>query len=344
MRLVVKSPDELFAALPHLLGFRPEESLVLLPMGEGLPAARVDLPLTAADRMAVAQSLTGPFVRHAAPGASVAIAVVSHDRGAAASASRDVARQLLTVGVDTSLRLWSDGRQWADLDCDATGLLTQATAQRIASATVYAGRAQPAPSRHALAASLVGDRSPVARLLTSTPTPSDPRSIERACIWSVERVERFHGDGNRLDVADATRLLVALGDIGIRDTIWGDMTRENAQSHVALWTDLTRRAPDEVRAAPAALLGFASWLHGDGARAWCALDQVPVDQHYRLAAIVAATLENGVHPREWSGLGPVPAHGFASAFDEPDLPDTIHRRSEQLSLPPIPRQPPGPDR
>src|SRR3546814_10654640 len=62
------------------------------------------------------------------------------------------------------------------------------------------------------------------------------------------------------------------------------MSRENHTSHMALWNDLTRRAPDEVRAAPASMLGFASWLHGDGAKAWCALDQVPADRPYSMAA------------------------------------------------------------
>ena len=47
------------------------------------------------------------------------------------------------------------------------------------------------------------------------------------------------------------------------------------------------------------MLGFASWLRGDGATAWCALDQVPADRPYSMAAIVASALQNGLHPREW---------------------------------------------
>jgi hypothetical protein len=62
-------------------------------------------------------------------------------------------------------------------------------------------------------------------------------------------------------------MLVALETIGTRDVLWEDMTKENHTSHHAIWNDLTRRAPDEVRAAPASMLGFASWLHGDGAKA-----------------------------------------------------------------------------
>lgn len=84
------------------------------------------------------------------------------------------------------------------------------------------------------------------------------------------------------------------------------MNRDTVASHVALWTDMTRRAPDEVRAAPASLLGFASWLSGHGAVAWCALEQVPQDKPYALAGLVAAAVQSGMHPREWRRRNPAP--------------------------------------
>ena len=42
MDLIVQSPDELLAAVPHVLGFKPEESIVLVPFRPGLPITRVD--------------------------------------------------------------------------------------------------------------------------------------------------------------------------------------------------------------------------------------------------------------------------------------------------------------
>jgi hypothetical protein len=119
-------------------------------------------------------------------------------------------------------------------------------------------------------------------------------------------LQRFHRDGVRLDDKDAARLLVALDSTPIRDRLWLDMTRDNVHSHVALWTDMTRRAPDVVRAAPASLLAFGSWLSGHGAMAWCALDQVPEGKPYNLANLVAAALQGGVHPREWDAMKSLP--------------------------------------
>ncbi len=44
MTLSIHSPDELIAAIPHLLGFKAEESIVFVPLRADLPLARVDLP------------------------------------------------------------------------------------------------------------------------------------------------------------------------------------------------------------------------------------------------------------------------------------------------------------
>jgi hypothetical protein len=164
---------------------------------------------------------------------------------------------------------------------------------------VLAGAPQPAASRSSLAASLVGDREPIAAALPAARAAAAANTPTAEGDWALNRLEQFHGDGNRLSDLDGARMLVALEHIPTRDALWEDMTRENASSHIALWSDLTRRAPDEVRAAPAALAGFSSWLKGDGARAWCALDQVPAEQPYTLAALVAAALRNGLHPQEW---------------------------------------------
>jgi hypothetical protein len=230
------------------------------------------------------------------------VVCVSDDRQAAELASRHLAAGLEAAGIGTVLRLWATNQRWVELDTGATGDLTRQAADRVATITVLAGAPQPAASRASLAASLVGDREPIAEAL---PAARQAAMASRPVVeheWALERLQRFDADGNRLSDADGARMLVALETIGTRDALWADMTRENVATHVALWSDLTRRAPDEVRAAPAALLGFASWLSGDGARAWCALDQVPADGSYPLAELVASALQHGLNPREWERM------------------------------------------
>ena len=86
----------------------------------------------------------------------------------------------------------------------------------------------------------------------------------------VSRPELGWSEQNPHDwIAATEHTLDALEHKLTRDALWSDMSRDNAASHNALWTDLTRRAPDEVRTPAATMLAFSAWLAGDGAKAWC---------------------------------------------------------------------------
>jgi hypothetical protein len=307
MSLSVHSPDELIAAIPHMLGFKPQKSIVLVPIRSDLPTARIDLPATPRAEELAWSSIRKGMVRYARPGAGVGIVCFTHNRQQADLVGREFVERLDTIGIDTHLLLWADETRWADLVTGDMGLQTDAARERVATMTVLAGRPQPASTRDSLAQSLVGDREPVATLLTETRANTAQSAVPVEGRWAVSRVQQFQRDGVRLDDADAARLLVAVEAIPIRDRLWLGMNRGNAVSHVALWTDMTKRAPDEVRTAPASLLAFESWLSGDGAMAWCALDQVPEGKTYALANLVASAIESGMHPREWEAANATPA-------------------------------------
>ncbi|WP_053208278.1 DUF4192 domain-containing protein [Jiangella muralis] len=302
MKLVVRTPDELIAAIPHLLGFKPDESIVFVPMRYDLPIARVDLPITPRDRDLVWRSIRDAFSHYAGTGASFGIVCVTDDRRYADAVGQEFAVRLDSIGIGTHMRLWANDSHWGDLDSGESGPQTEAARERIAAMTVLAGRAQPAASRESLATSLVGDREPVAKLLPKAREAAGLSTPRAERSWALGRLNQFHTDGHRLADGDAARLLVAVDSIPIRDRLLDDINRDSAGSHVALWTDMTKRAPDDVRAAPASMLGFASWLNGDGAMAWCALDQVPRDRPYDLAGLVAIAVQTGMHPREWEAV------------------------------------------
>lgn len=317
MRLSIHSPDELIAAIPHLLGFKVEESIVLVPLRADLPIARVDLPTTANERNEVWDAIRGAFSRYVQPGASVAIVCMTHDQQAAELIGRDLAVRLASIGIATPLRLSADDSHWYDLDSGDSGVQTEDARDRLAATNVLAERAQPVNSRDAISASLAGDREPVANLMPETREASAQSMQNRERQWALGRLQQFQADGVRLTDGDASRLLVAAESIPIRDALWNDIGRGNATSHVALWTDLTSRAPDEVRAAPASLLGFAAWQNGNGAMAWCALDQVPKDKPYTLANLVGAAMQTGRHPREWETSKSPSTERAAEAFVAP---------------------------
>ncbi|GAA4730121.1 hypothetical protein GCM10023350_11710 [Nocardioides endophyticus] len=98
MTLSIHSPDELIAVIPHLLGFKPHESIVFVPMRSDLPVARVDLPTTPRDRELVWRSIRDGLTRYAKPGASVGIVCITGDWQMAHDVCTEFAARLDTSG------------------------------------------------------------------------------------------------------------------------------------------------------------------------------------------------------------------------------------------------------
>ena len=83
------------------------------------------------------------------------------------------------------------------------------------------------------------------------------------------------------------------------------MTRAVAGAHVGIWRDLVRRAPPDLMPGAAAVLGFAAWLSGEGALAWCAVERcLERDPGDALAHNVAALLQNAIPPSTWTPMPP----------------------------------------
>lgn len=331
--LVVATPDELLAALPHVLGFVPEESIVMVPIGSALPAARADMPMTVDESLQVAGSLSAAYAGHLQrPGAMLAVVCLTEHRRVAETTSRALAESLDHVGISTPIRLWATANRWTDLASGDTGPRNVPTRERMAAEAVYLGQRSPAPSRSALADALQGDGEPVAAVLGQArmAVQQDPPQHLRA--WAVNRLARFHADRQALDDPDAATMLVALESIPTRDALWLDMSMETSRAHAELWSDLTRRAPDEVRTPVASLLAFSQWLQGDGARAWVALEQIPAEaEPYPLADLIAQALETAAHPRAWEASK---AQLVESEAYIPDRPGQRHARALPTTLPP----------
>jgi hypothetical protein len=68
-----------------------------------------------------------------------------------------------------------------------------------------------------------------------------------------------------------------------------------------------QRSPEDLVGAPAAVLGLAAWLAGNGALAWCALDRCTErDPENSLADLVGQLLSRAVPPSSWDRTYPEP--------------------------------------
>lgn len=304
MKITATGPDDLVAALPYLLGFTPQESVVVVPISPGMPVARIDMPYDEAERVVVAHQLAAPFLRHAhnaGPDPKLALVCLTEDREAATRTAEAVS-DALWPRVAVPVKVWATDRDWTNLDTGEQGVRTTAASSRFAAEAVAAGHKLPASAREDLARTLSGDgRDALRSSLPAAVTALETSSLDQERRWVENRIHRFLDDGIALPEADAARLLIGVQALPVRDAAWAMMTQEDHHAHRALWTDLTRRAPEEVRAPAATMLAFSAWLGGDGAGAWIALDQVPTEQaDYRLAGLMSSVLESAVPPSQWT--------------------------------------------
>lgn len=320
----ISSPVDLLALVPCVLGFHPEDSLVLVVLaGEGTNLhARVDLPTTDEEADAVAASLLNAAWR--VGGRQVALIAYSAHAEEAAEATRGLAAALACHDLDVVCTIRADGQRWYSLDCDedccpAQGWPYDLTTHAFTAQSVLDGQVTYT-DRQALADSLVGT-DPDRLEVVASAADDALRRLEDAAVrgggaqpdaeaarrhlvsegaWVCDRLRRRLETGEPLDGPETGRLVVALIDIDVRDVAWASMSRDNAEAHVELWREVVRHAPEELSAAPAALLGFAAWLAGDGALAWCAVDRCRrADPDYRLAELVADALTLAVPPSSW---------------------------------------------
>jgi hypothetical protein len=321
-------PADLLGLVPSLLGFHPEESVVLVTVGDARQPfhARVDLPTDAEQVDELAAYLAQVAERSGV--ARVAIVLYTDDAAAARAVVDALDVELLVVDVDIVCVVRADGRRWWALDAfdETRGGRYDARSHPLMAQAVADGTVVLA-SRQELADSLVGNdpregeevadlaEAGLARLFTLADTfgpPALDREVAAEEMWVLERVRQFVCDQERLTAAEVGRLLAGMAcSLRIRDAAWMQMSREDAATHVDLWRDVVRRAPEEWRAPPAALLGFAAWLSGSGALAWCAVEcALEAEPGYSMAALLADLLTGALPPSAWPPM----------QVDEPRLP------------------------
>ena len=290
MKLRVSNPDELIAAVPHVMGFRVESSIVVIPVGPGLPGARVDLPLSQAERTEMVDSLMRAYGRTG--GGDVMVIGFADSPGEVDPASGQLRDALAEAGVHVRGRLWAGEQRWADLDTGVGGVRTGEAVSRIDAEMVHAGRRAPALSRAAVDAALRGDPEPVTRYLPGVASDMENSTPARERQWAIGRGEAFLEDGRSLADPQAARMLACLQSVTVRDQMAARISAETASSWSPIWEDLTRRSPEELVAPVATLAALSNWCKGDGARAWAALDRIPADQRqsYSLAVLVTSAL------------------------------------------------------
>ncbi|WP_156819325.1 DUF4192 domain-containing protein [Pseudonocardia sp. HH130630-07] len=315
-RIRLGSPAELVAAVPVLVGFHPQDSLVLVGVsGPGHGGrigltVRIDLP---AGRYARRVCTDAGAVLAGSDPARAVVVVVRRGPGAGASrpVRRDVAlaadRALRAAGIEVAAVLWASGTGAGDRwccyplprqRCGCSGTVPDPAGTAVAAAAALNGRAV-LPDRAALVAQLDGtadDRARRARL-GAVRDSGDSRSADGrrhlldGCLAAAADGRLAMDDGLVGDFR------AALADPAFRDTALRCCLGPDAPHAEQLWAVLTRALPAPDRAEPAALLGVCALLRGDGALAGLAAERALRDRpDHVLGAAVHAALSDALTP------------------------------------------------
>jgi Domain of unknown function (DUF4192) len=308
-------PGVLIAALPAVLGFVPEKSLVLVTVDRGEMGCvmRVDL----SDELE--ESVTHIAEVAAAARPDAAIAVVVDGAGANCRMCNDEYRQLAATLADR-LAEWgiellaahvvdrvAAGGRWHCADgCGSAGTVEDPFASPLAVAAVLDGRRLYGGRAELQQVIAVADTARSAALADAIQcgdgnrSDSDARRDIEAAIAAAALV----ADGKRLTDDTLARLACALTDARVRDTLYALAVGENAGQAESLWAELSRTLPDPWRVEALVLLAFSAYVRGDGPLAGVSLEAaLRCDGTHRMAGMLDTALQSGLRPEKIRELG-----------------------------------------
>ncbi len=310
-------PGALIAALPAVLGFVPEKSLILVSLEGGSLGSvmRVDLSEELLDRVEHLASVA------AAAAPEAAIAVIVDEDGAHCPRCNDEHRQLCDLLVEAlaqhDIELWAvhvvdrveAGGRWHCVDrCGSSGVIDDPSASPLAVAAVLDGR-RLYPRRTDLQAVIaVDDPTRSAELVAVVERQAAKRkAAHRADAVRCSRRDVEHAvacaarvaGGRPLSEAEGARVACALTDPQVRDMLYALAVGENAGAVESLWAVLARILPPPWRVEALVLLAFSAYARGDGPLAGVSLEAaLRCDADHRMAGMLDTALQSGLRPQD----------------------------------------------
>ncbi|MDQ1696676.1 MAG: hypothetical protein QOJ03_2029 [Frankiaceae bacterium] len=309
---------DIVAAVPYLLGFQPEESLVAVAL-QG-PRQRLSfalrLDLAAVECIDDVVAMLSERMTRAAAQSVMLFVYTATGPGADAELPRAGLAEELLRRLPMPVRdvvLVSGGRVWSYLCaepecCPPGGRLLDASAPgtlALAAAHALHGNAV-LPDRDAVVASVapLGGVAAVSldQALERAATTyaaigrEDYRRAAQAVAADVLR--RYREPPATMSDDEAAQLVIGLHDVVLRDELIG-WAHADEDALRLLAFDLARRALPPMDPPACTLLAWMAYLHGDGLVAASALDRaLASDADYRLAQLLSSALHGQVAPEE----------------------------------------------
>lgn len=299
-RMQISSPRELVASIPHILGFHPHDSIVLVAFdGDDIVAA------VRADIEAVREAMLTPLLNTLTEVEIAQLVVIYYTADPSTTTDwQDALNQRVSVPILDALIV--NNSTWRSLLCSDVeccprdGHVIEYGSTVTETALVFSGSA-PFRSREDL----------VESLRPNLELPTVYEEIEDAIkllilndsvaehLWVTNQFEKCDWNSGQT----LARLCVALSDIHVRDALLRcayDSPNLRSKIRIALHENLNR-IPDDFVAPLATVLAGCAWLDGNGALSNAAIARaLEVDSDYSLAQLLDRALTHGVPPHVWA--------------------------------------------
>ena len=311
------SPHDLLAAIPFLIGYHPQDSLVLVALKDeavGM-AMRVDMPVgVSAEGYDL---LASHFLRDGADGAFI-VAYVGAGAVDPENVLINTSAALVRAGIDIKESLIVRNNRFRSMICsDLTCCPPEGSAipdlgsSRIAAEHVIAGHPMPFENVDGLVQSIAALPSSFESVWADEVqafwVSSDSEEIQElqrdGATAIIDLVGEYREGRGAEDRELAARVIGRLSDIQVRDFALGSHTDESADYYWAMWRDLLRIAPRGFVAPIACLFAAMAYERGEGALAHKGLDRgLGDDDQYSLAHLLRRVFTAGWPPQSFSAM------------------------------------------
>jgi hypothetical protein len=310
------SPHDLLAAIPFLIGYHPENSLVLVALKDdsvGM-AMRVDMPTDIAPESY--DLLASHFQREAADAALIVAYVDSETDPEPVLINTSAALLRAGISIKESLIVF-DGRYRSMLCHDSEccpplgSPIPDIDSSRIAAEHVIAGHPMPFANVSGLVQSIAALPSAMQESWQSEVRTfwieSDSENLldlQRDGATAVIDLAGEYAQGRGAEDRElVARVIGRISDIQVRDYALGSHNEETADAYWQMWRELLLIAPRGFVAPIASIFAALAYERGEGALAHKALDRALADdERYSLALLLRRVFTAGWPPQSFSAM------------------------------------------
>ncbi len=306
-QLHIREPGEVAQLVPHLIGFQPEESLVIMVLQQGRIEVTARADIADVQRPGRAEELLDR-IWNRYPDADAYLMAYTHDQAAGWHLLQRCKDHLPPLANSQTMLVHAETWHTGD---DRSGVVDRHG--RAAAEAAYHGlsvleRRSDLHAQFTSAENTAELREVADQALAALPEPLNHAAVVETVRALIARNLTDPGQegltGTPMSQLDAMQLSALVATTPGRQVALLSMTRDNAEQHLQLWRTVINQTAAGVSQTPLHLAGMAAWITGDGATADIALERAQAAPRPGTPPFVLldALIDNVVPPYRWTEL------------------------------------------